>query len=288
MIGAMSTTSLVPIKLGGSIYKRLLRLVLLPAVILIVERGQLEAQTPEIVTLGTPQLWQRAEFQVDHAPAATNCFDPDLIRLDATFTPPSGHSLTVPAFWYQDYSRARERRRSAHPDGRTTMADPVHADGTRQLHINVERPDQRYAGGQAGRYAHFNVSASAPSGQRGYVRVAPDKRYFEMSDGRPLRLIGQNVCWAGNLGTYDYDTWFGGMKGAGENFARLWLAPWFMGLEHKTGTLNHYDLQGAWQLDYIFSLAEQDGIYLMLCGDHHGMYQVDNPGWDGSLTISGN
>ena len=72
------------------------------------------------------------------------------------------------------------------------------------------------------------------------------------------------------------------MKNAGENFARLWLSPWFMGLEHKPGTLNNYDLEGAWQLDYIFQQAEQDGIYLMLCFDHHGMYQVDNPGWGGS------
>ena len=69
--------------------------------------GRLEAQTPEVIPLAAPQLWQRAEFRVEHAPAATNCFDPDRIRLDATFTLPSGRSLTVPAFWYQDFSRAR-------------------------------------------------------------------------------------------------------------------------------------------------------------------------------------
>ncbi len=244
--------------------------------------GRLEAQTPEIIPLAAPQLWQRAEFRVEHAPAATNCFDPDLIRLDATFTTPSGRSLMVPAFWYQDFSRARVGGAEVlTPVGlpqwriRFTPAEP----GDYTLSLKIQTNDV-----PAGKpvVMPFKVPAIAPSGQHGYVRVAPDKRYFETSDGRPLRLIGQNVCWADGPGTFDYDAWFGGMKDAGENFARLWLSPWFMGLEHKPGTLNNYDLGGAWQLDYIFSQAEQDGIYLMLCFDHHGMYQVDNPGWGGS------
>ena len=71
----------------------------------------------------------------------------------------------------------------------------------------------------------FTVKASAPPAQHGYVRVAADRRYFETSDGRPLRLIGQNLCWAEAGGTFDYDRWFAGMKSGGENFARLWLAP---------------------------------------------------------------
>jgi hypothetical protein len=129
---------------------------------------------------------------------------------------------------------------------------------------------------------HFTVPAAVPDGQHGYVRVAPDKRYFETTDGQPLRLVGENVCWGENLGTFNYDTWFGSMRNADENFARLWLAPWFMGLEHMPGRLNNYDLQGAWQLDYIFDLADRSGIYLLLCFDHHGMFQADSRNWGGS------
>ena len=244
--------------------------------------GRLEAQTPEIILLAAPQLWQRAEFRVEHAPVATNCFDPDLIRLDATFTSPSGRSLTIPAFWYQDFFRALTNGAevltlAGVPQWRIRFTPTEPGDYT--LTLNLQTNDV-----PAGKpvVMHFNVPSVAPSGQHGYVRVAPDKRYFETSDGRSLHLVGENVCWAGERGTFDYDTWFDAMKNAGENFARLWLAPWFMGLEHKPGTLNHYNLQGAWQLDHIFQQAEQDGIYVMLCGDHHGMYQVDNPGWGGS------
>ncbi len=278
----MPMTAPFPTPITRPISGRLVRCVLFLAAILAPGFNPLEAQTPEIVPLAAPQLWQRAEFRVEHAPEATNCFDPDLVRLDATFTPHSGRSLTIPAFWYQDFSRARVGGAevltpAGRPQWRIRFTPMEPGDYTLSLSIQTN-------GVAAGKTVvrHFNVPAAAPSGQHGYVRVGPDKRYFETSDGRPLRLIGQNVCWAAGLGTFDYEAWFGRMKGAGENFARLWLAPWFMGLEHKPGTLNHYDLQGAWQLDNIFSQAEQDGIYLMLCFDHHGMYQVDNPGWSGS------
>ena len=46
--------------------------VLFFAAVLVPGLGRIEAQTPEIIPLAAPQLWQRAEFRVEHAPAATN------------------------------------------------------------------------------------------------------------------------------------------------------------------------------------------------------------------------
>jgi hypothetical protein len=263
-------------------FKKPIQRILFLAAVLAPNFCQLEAQTPEIVPLGEPQLWQRAEFRVDHAPVATNCFDPDLIRIDATFTSPSGRNLTIPAFWYQDFSRALANGVEVlAPVGtpewriRFTPTEP----GNYTLWLDI-KTNGLAAGMPVG--THFTVPAAVPDGQHGYVRVAPDKRYFETTDGQPLRLVGENVCWGENLGTFNYDTWFGSMRNADENFARLWLAPWFMGLEHMPGRLNNYDLQGAWQLDYIFDLADRSGIYLLLCFDHHGMFQADSRNWGGS------
>jgi hypothetical protein len=169
--------------------------VLIFAAILAPGLSRLEAQTPEIIPLAAPQLWQRAEFRVEHAPPATNCFDPDLIRLDAAFTSPSGRSLTIPAFWYQDFSRALTNGAEVlTPVGapqwriRFTPTEP----GDYTLSLNIQTNDVA-----AGKPAaiHFNVPVVQASGQHGYVRVGPDKRYFETSDGRPLRLVGANVCW---------------------------------------------------------------------------------------------
>ena len=278
----MPITSLVPAKITRPGSAPLLHRVLFLAAILVPGLSRLEAQTPGIIPLAAPQLWQRVEFRVEHAPVAKNCFDPDLIRLDATFTTPSGRSLTVPAFWYQDFSRALTNGAEVlTPAGapqwriRFTPTEP----GDYTLSLSIQTNDV-----SAGKPAaiHFNVPVAQPSGQRGYVRIAPDKRYFETTDGRPLRLVGANVCWGENQGTFNYDAWFGSMRNAGENFARLWLAPWFMGLEHMPGRLNNYDLRSAWQLDYIFDLADQSGMYLLLCFDHHGMFQTNSRNWGGS------
>ena len=61
---------------------------------------------PQIISLTAPQLWQRLEFTVSDVPSVANPFDPDRIRLDATFSLPSGRTMVVPAFWYQDYQRS--------------------------------------------------------------------------------------------------------------------------------------------------------------------------------------
>jgi len=106
------------------------------------------------------------------------------------------------------------------------------------------------------------------------VRVAASNQYIETGDGQALRLIGQNVAWPSGRGTYDYDTWFGAMKTAGENYARIWMCPWSFGLETDANSLTHYRLDRAWQLDYLLRLAEQRGIYLLLCLDFHGMFEV--------------
>ena len=60
----------------------------------------------ELTPLRPPQLWQRAEFRLAGLPTAANAFDPDQIRVDAAITSPSGTTSLVPAFWFQDYTRA--------------------------------------------------------------------------------------------------------------------------------------------------------------------------------------
>jgi hypothetical protein len=242
---------------------------------------RLAGQSPQLTPLRPPQLWQRAEFRVEHAPVAENNFDPEQIRLDATFTAPSGATTTVPAFWFQDYTRALVEGAEAltlagAPEWRLRFTPTEPGDYAVSLSVALGQGEPA-----APVLAHFTVPAAAPAGQHGWVRVAADKRYLETSDGRPLRLMGENVCWPGPRGTFNYDLWFTAMRGSGENFARLWMAPWWAGLEHGKGTLNHYKLDAAWQLDRVFDIAEQNGIYVMLCFDHHGMYMANDPAWGG-------
>ncbi len=241
------------------------------------------ALLPSVVPLGPATQWSKAEFLIKDAPTAENNFDPDQIAMDATLVAPSGASMTVPAFWYQGFARGAADPGKAAQDGlaaepacwrlRCTPTEPGEYRLT--LHWSVAGKDAPESVSAA-----FSVAAAPPSAPAGWVRVGPGRRYFETSDGRPLRLIGENVCWPDRTEN-DYGPWFASMAAAGENFARIWLCPWWAGLEHVPGTLNRYPLAEAWKLDQVFDLADRNGIYLLLCLDHHGMYQVDNKSWGG-------
>ena len=233
------------------------------------------AQSPALVQLNAPVLWQRLEYRVDNVPTAANRFNTDLLRLDAAFTAPSGRTLVVPGFWYQSYNRSL-----------SGSTEQFAISGSPQWRI-------RFTPSEVGAYilsltiftngvasgapvvTAFSVPAYSPTNRFGYVRIAAGNQYFETGNGQALRLIGHNVCWSSSRGTYDYDIWFNSMQANGENFARLWFSPWALNLEHSTGTLNNYRLDSAWKLDYILQLAEQKGIYILLCLDHHGMFRAD-------------
>jgi len=242
------------------------------------------SSAPVLTPLRSPQVWERAEFRIEAAPVAANNYDPDQIRIDATITAPSGRAMTVPAYWAQDYTHAlAEGQEALTPSGtagwrlRYTPTEP----GRHEVELAITQP-----GVPATRTRQdFTVAARTVTGRHGWVQIASDHRYLETSDGQPLRLVGENVCWPQWRGTFDYEVWFESMRRSGQNFARLWMCPWSLSLEQSADSLTRYSQDAAWRLDRIFELAEQKGIYLLLCLDFHGMYQLDNPHWGGSGNL---
>jgi hypothetical protein len=229
--------------------------------------------TPQFIQFTSAQLWQRLEFSITNVPAVTNPFDPAEIRLDATFTLPSGKTMTVPAFWYQGYQRGLSGgyeylSAAGSPQWRLRFAPPESGAYTVSLVIQT---NNQPCGSPV--VTNFTVPAGAPPADSGYARVAAGKEYFETSAGQALRLVGMNVGWPGNRGTYDYDDWFPAMQAAGMNFGRVLIVPWAFGLETDSNSLNHYRLDHAWQLDYVFQQAEQRNIRLLLCLEFHLMLQ---------------
>jgi hypothetical protein len=241
------------------------------------------AQTmPQIVQLTIPQLWQRVEFRIAEVPAATNPFDPDIIRLDATFTLPSGRTMVVPAFWYQAYERLLQNGSEydtpiGSAEWRLRFTPPEA--GNYSLSLTIQTNDQPFGNPVN---ISFSVPTNSPPARFGYVGIAPSRQYFQTGDGQPFRLIGENVCWPDSPGTYNYDTWFSAMQTNGENYARIWMCPWAFGIEDTATSLNNYSQQPAWQLDYVLQLAEQRGIYLLLCLDYHGMFATQPDSFGGN------
>jgi hypothetical protein len=242
----------------------------------------LHCSAAKIQLLAPATAWQRLECRIEGVPDSTNPFDPDVIAVDAFVTTPSGKEQIIPAFFYQAYTSSlvegEERLTSmGAPEWRLRYIPTEPGNYNVRLRISLN--------GKSGPLQEptlLKVASDPKGSSRGWVRVSANKRDFETTNGQTLRLIGENVCWPQGRGTFDYAEWFPATAASGQNFARLWMAPWWAGIEHKPGTLNRYGLDDAWRMDRVFELAEKNGLYVMLCFDHHGMYQVGTKSWGGA------
>ena len=180
-----------------------------------------------LVPLEKAALWQRAEWRIEGVPSTANNFDPELIRVDATFIAPSGRTLRVPAFWYQDFKRELINGvQVLTPAGEAGWRLRFTPDEPGEYGLELTITPAGLATGPSITTRFTVERGSAPLGQ-GWIRTAEDHRTFATSDGKPLRLMGANVCWGGSArASFDYDQWFPAMRDAGENFARLWFSPW--------------------------------------------------------------
>ena len=233
------------------------------------------------VTLSTsnPQVFERVEISVSRVPAAANPFDPQCIALDLEATGPSGKQLRVPGFFCREFDRALEGRREVlTPRGEGAWRIrwlPLEA-GRHALIVTAT------LGGKPTATGEVVVEVSAGTGH-GLVRVEPaGKRYFRLDDGTPLFLNGLCACWHGQRGTYDYDDWLAAYQRAGINYIRIWMWHEAFGIEWDRGDRLQYRLDNAWRLDRVLAEAERRGIYVMLCLDYHGVFEVKPDFWGGN------
>ncbi len=228
------------------------------------------------------RMWAMSEFTVANGPTSANPYDPDVLALDAVFAGPSGREIRLPAFWYVDYTRDLK-------EGAEVMT-PTGTSGWRVRFTPVEPGLHRYrlessVGGTTTAIGSGSFTvAAAVAGARGFVRVEDEgKRYFRTDDGQPLPLLGECCCWHGKKrGTRDFDDWFADYRPNGMNYTRLWMCPWAFGLEITAEERTQYNQERAWQLDYTLGLADREGIFVMLCMDYHGIFNVEPDMWGGN------
>jgi len=226
-----------------------------------------------------PEVFQRVELSVDGVPAAQNPFDPDSVALDLEVVAPSGKAARVPGFFLVDFDRklegAREVLLPRGEGGWRVRWLPVEP-GLHKLKMTANR-----AGQPAGQVE--TTVTVAPGTRRGIARVEPaGRRYFRLDDGTPLFLNGLCACWHGSRGTFDYDDWLSAYEKAGINYVRLWMWPIAFGIEWDKGDRGKYRMDSAWRLDRVLSESERRGIYVMLCLDYHGMFEVKPDYWGGN------
>ncbi|MFC1715053.1 DUF5060 domain-containing protein [Candidatus Poribacteria bacterium] len=184
----------------------------------------------------------------------TNPFDPAEANVQVHFLTPAGETHILPTFYDEE-------------DGKAVWK-------------------VRYAPLSVGDYSYYAMFGDqhtgehkfkcVPSDRDGFVRLSPhDYRYFQFDSGKPYFAVGHNVCW-----TDDYEHYFKRMAEHGENFTRIWMIHWNIALEWSGGDypgLGRYHLGKANWIDRILDLAEQHGIYIMLCLDSFNTLRIRQP-----------
>jgi len=275
-----------------------------------IEAGELEHAPLAITDFrpGAAEVARFAKFELafNINRSFANPFDPEVVTVDAEFTGPRGRKFTVPGFYHQDFVRVDRVTNM-------TMVEKGRRKTWRLLEdlvpVGAGRWKVRFAPDTPGKYTYVLKVADRAgvrpatlttqprsftciaSRNKGYVRVARDKRHFEFSTGQPFYPIGHNVHSSNDVserncrlleikpqddrGTKAYDVIFRRMAEHGENVAEVWMASWSLDIEWTARWKNYfgldrYNLHHAWKLDYILSLAEKHGIYMHLVLENHG------------------
>jgi len=280
--------------------------VLLAGAYLLVDAEQ-PTDPPRICDLVPPPTARKYEryevaFRLDRI--YPNPFDPDVVDVRAQITTPSGRTLEVFGFWYQDYRRRIIGQREelvpvGEPSWRVRFA-PSEV-GTHTMTITARDA----AGERTTKPRRFDV-LDAPSD--GFLRVSEaDYHYLEFESGRPWWGIGINLhCHYDyryqtkvrnneriietNRYTLFYDDRLRKCAENGINWTELWFASWGFEIEWRGdwrgwAGVGHYSLEHAWRLDRVLEQCHQYGIYANIDLTCHGIYCM---GESESATFSDN
>ena|GEM_PF-795344 len=219
-----------------------------------------------------------------------NPFDARAIDVAAEIQPPDGETTRAVAFYFQAY-------RATYP-GDDELLFPVGPPEWRVRYTPRESGTYRWRltghddrGGKV--KTAWQTWEVAPSQARGFIQVDPDDhRYFSYENGEFFYPLGINLrspidnaqprdrdypLPSVNGGARAMTGYIDQMGASGINLARIWMAPWFGGIEwHKTVPGYHgigqYNLRNAQQLDWIFERAAAHGIVVDLALQNHGPF----------------
>ncbi len=208
-----------------------------------------------------------------------NPFDPDNIRVDVTFSAPSGRKLIVPAFYYRDFTlRMNDNAETIMPTGGDSWRVRFTPDevGAWQYATQITTGGKTTSGDSAS----FSVTDSK---QHGFLRVSKrDPRYLDFDDGSLFLMIGLNMAWYDDGRMADYQNWLTPFAAAGGNAIRVWMPSWGFGIEWKDTGLGNYTVRQdrTYELDKLFEMAEAQGQYVTLSLLNHGPFSSSvDPEW---------
>ena len=238
----------------------------------------------EIKNIAFPQSvsqFERFEVRFDIDKDYTNPFDTDEVDVWAEIKAPSGITLSVPAFYTQDFERylkdGIERFKAVGSPYWAIRFTPVETGNYRFL-IKVKDKDGISQ-------TDILTFESIPSNNKGFVRVNRENPfYFSFDNGEPYIPIGFNIAWASDdSGSFYYDHFLEKLHNAGGNYVRIWMSHYYQGQtiewsdSHPSGLYHGagiYSLEAASRIDRIVEKAESLGIYIQLVLLYHTAFET--------------
>ena len=159
-------------------------------------------------------------------PSNMTWFGIDGVSVDLHLTSPSGKSLTVPAFYLEDYLRVKDSSLGMEvlgkiDNGRWAARFVPSEVGTYQYYLTAQDKDGAGRFPSAGSQS-FSVTSST---SKGFVHASPlDSRFLAYDNGSSFVPIGTGRQWwkSNALRSYDYEDAFNTFRANGVNFTRIW------------------------------------------------------------------
>ncbi|MBA2482495.1 MAG: glycosyltransferase [Planctomycetes bacterium] len=223
--------------------------------------------------------------------AYENPFDPRDIDVWLAVDDGSGAPRNIPAFFTQDY----EREQVGGLENLRARGKPYWA-----ARFTPERPGT-WTWSLSGRDHRGTAFATAPatiavaeSKRRGFLRVDRDPRWFSFQNGDFFYPVAINIRSPADdrdsqfpgidrpknaAGTAVMESYLDKMAASGITMGRVWMAPWFGGLEWRRDApgyhgLGVYNLKNAWVIDRVIASAAERGVMIELALNSHGPFTL--------------
>ena len=174
---------------------------------------------------------------------------------------PSGLTVAVPAFYFQNYSIYRPTRWE---EVVTRVGNPFWLARYIPLEEGVHRFYVKVIDSK-GNTVVSDVKEFVVEGVRGrgFVRIDNSMRLFVFDSRESMFMLGVNIAWPQDKKTSIsfYEQWFEKLSRSGIKVVRIGLVPWALTLEWTK--LYNYNLFDAARIDEIVKLAEKYDIYIV-------------------------
>jgi hypothetical protein len=225
------------------------------------------------------EQYEKYEIRIDLSAQYTNPYDYEEVGVKALFTGPHQETFEVDGFYQEYFSLHSQGSLVPEGTGFTLRFAPMSVGRWTYQVIATDRTGTTRSLNQS-----FDCLSPGLPENHGFVR-SKHARYLEFDDGDAYLPIGANMCWQQGNPFLDYQNWLGKLKSRGGNYLRVWHAHWGLGIEWKNGWqrfegLRKYEQQNCRYQDWLFDYCAENGIYLMLCLQHHGQVSTRvNPNW---------